>query len=262
MSDYEHVAVERTDGVGRIVIDRPEKYNSLSPETAADLRAAADGLAGDDAVRCITLTGAGPAFCTGADLTTFEGDGSDSRRLDRLASRLHGAVETLAEAPKPTITAVNGVAAGGGLGLALAADVVLAHEDSRFEFTYPRIGLSGDGGSTWFLPRLVGYRKAREIALLDEPIPAEQAVADGLATEVVADEDWPDRVDEIATDLGTGPTKAYGTVKRLLNKSNDRGLSAQLSAEKDAISRLANSGDYERGYAAFFGDEEAEFEGN
>lgn len=258
---HEHVAVERVDGVGRVTLDRPEAFNSLDAATARDLRAAVTSLAEDDSVRCLVLGGNGPAFCSGADLGSFEGDETDRKRLDSVATPLHKAVETLATAPKPTVTAVDGVAAGGGLGLALAADVVLAHEDARFEFTYPRIGLSGDGGSTWFLPRLLGYRRAREFALLDEPIHAEEAERVGLVTETVPDGEFGERVDAVASELASGPTKAYATIKRLFARGEERELPAQLAAEKDAITRLAETDDYAAGYAAFFGDEEPEFEG-
>ncbi|WP_435347365.1 enoyl-CoA hydratase/isomerase family protein [Haloarchaeobius sp. HRN-SO-5] len=261
MTEYDHVVVDRSDGVGRVTLDRGESYNSLDAATARDLRAAVTGLAEDDDVRCIQLAANGPAFCTGADLSTYEGDETDAKRLDAVATPLHRAVETLASAPKPTVAAVDGVAAGGGLGLALASDVVVAHEDARFEFTYPRIGLSGDGGSTWFLPRLLGYRRARELALLDEPIPADEADEIGLVTETVGADDFDERVEEVTDDLAHGPTKAYSNIKRLLARSHERSLSAQLSAEKDTIARLAGTDDYEAGYAAFFGDEDPEFVG-
>ncbi|WP_256301481.1 enoyl-CoA hydratase/isomerase family protein [Haloarchaeobius salinus] len=256
-----NVTLERDDGVGRVTLDRPDAYNSLDAATARDLRAAVVELAEDDAVRCLVLGGNGPAFCSGADLGSFEGDASDRKRLDSVATPLHKAVETLATAKKPTVTAVAGVAAGGGLGLALAADVVLAHEDARFEFTYTRIGLSGDGGSTWFLPRLLGYRRAREFALLDEPISAEEAAAEGLATEAVPADEFEARVDEVAKQFADGPTRAYANIKRLLARSEDRDLPAQLAAEKDTITRLSSSADYATGYEAFFGDGEPEFEG-
>jgi 2-(1,2-epoxy-1,2-dihydrophenyl)acetyl-CoA isomerase len=258
---YDHVTVERNDGVGRVTLDRPDAYNSLDAATARDLRTAVVELAEDDDVRCLVLGGNGPAFCSGADLGSFEGDETDRKRLDAVATPLHKAVETLATAPKPTVSAVGGVAAGGGLGLAVAADVVLAHEDARFEFTYTRIGLSGDGGSTWFLPRLLGYRRAREFALLDEPISAAEAAAEGLATEVVPADEFDDRVDEVAREFVSGPTRAYAGIKRLLARGEDRDLPAQLAAEKDAITRLSGSADYATGYEAFFGDDDPEFEG-
>jgi 2-(1,2-epoxy-1,2-dihydrophenyl)acetyl-CoA isomerase len=258
---YDTVSVDRVDGVARVTMRRPEQHNSLDPTMAAELREATTGLVDDPEVRCLVLTGEGAAFNTGADLSTLEGDASDARRLRKLATQLHVTVRTLAGAGVPVVTGVNGVAAGGGFGLALCGDVVVVHEDARFEYAYPELGLSGDGGATYFLPRLVGRRTALEIALLDEPVPAEEAVELGLATEVADDDAFDDRVAELAATLADGPTRAYREIKRLLRESTSRSLGAQLTAEADRLARLATTEDYQRGYAAFFGDEEPTFEG-
>jgi len=261
MQEFEHLAVERVDGVGRIVMDRPDRHNAMDARMAAELRDATADLIEDDGVRAAVLTGTGAAFNTGADLSSFAGDATDGRDLRTVASRLHGAVRNLATAPMPTVTGVNGVAAGGGFGLALAADIVLVDAAARFEFAYPQLGLSGDGGSTFFLPRLVGHRRAREVALLDEPIPAEEAVEMGLATEAVESDAFEDRLAELAATLSEGPTRAYAESKRLLNRSYSRTLPAQLAAETDSVARLAGTDDYARGHAAFLGDGDPAFEG-
>jgi 2-(1,2-epoxy-1,2-dihydrophenyl)acetyl-CoA isomerase len=258
---YESVSVERVDGVARVTMQRPAHHNSFDLAMADELRESTTELVEDSAVRCIVLTGEGMAFNTGADLSTLEGDPSDGRRLRKLATRLHTTVRNLAAAPVPVVTAVNGVAAGGGFGLALAGDIVVAHEDARFEFAYPRIGLSGDGGSTYFLPRLVGRRKALEIALLDEPIDAQEAVDIGLATEVVDDAGFDDRVAAVAAELADGPTRAYEAIKRLLRRGESRELGAQLAAETEQIARLAGTDDYVYGIEAFFGDSDPTFRG-
>lgn len=260
--DFQHLDVALEDGVAHVTLDRPDAHNALDVATAIDLRDALDAAATAGDVRCLVLEGTAGAFCTGADLAAFAGDETDQRRLDGVATPLHAAVKTLATSDVPTITAVNGVAAGGGFGLALAADLVLAHESARFEYSYPRIGLSGDGGSTWFLPRLVGRRRAREFLLLDDPVDAEEAVEMRLATEVVDADDWDDRVHALATDLASGPTKAYTAAKRLLNRSGDRTLNAHLTAEKDAIASLAATDDYAAGYEAFFSKTEPDFGGS
>ncbi len=257
--DPDHVTVERTGGVGRVVMDRPETNNAMDPRMARQVRDATMDLVEDDDVRCLVLTGTAGAFNTGADLTALAGDSSDGRRLRTIATRLHTTVAHLAGAPKPTITAVSGVAAGGGFGLALSGDLVVMADGARLEFAYPRIGLSGDGGSTYFLPHLVGYRRAREIALLDEPIGAERAVECGLATEAVPEEAFDDRVAELAADLADGPTRAQAEVKRLLDRQGD--LHSQMAAEVDSLARLARTGDYARGHAAFLAGEPADFEG-
>lgn len=259
---YEHVSVERDGAVGRLRIERSDAYNALTEAAMGDLRdGAIELMDSDDDVRCTVLTGAGDWFCTGADLSRLEGDESDGRRLRALASRLHAAVQHISTAPKPAIAAVNGTAAGAGFGLAMAADLVVVSEDARFEFAYPQLGLSGDGGITYVLPDLVGRRRAREIALLDEPIDAERAVEMGLATEAVPADEFDERVDELATKLANGPTRAFGATKRLMNNSHSRGLDEHLEAETNTISRLAGTEDYASGYEAFFGDEEPTFEG-
>lgn len=257
----ETIDVECADGVARVTMTRPDHHNSLNREMADELAEAVPELVEDDDVRAIVLTGTGNVFNTGADLTTLEGDPTDARRLRKLASRLHQTIRHLASASNPVVTGVNGVAAGAGFGLALSGDAVLVHEDARFEFAYPAIGLSGDGGATFFLPRLVGLRRAMEITLLNEPIAAERAVEDGLATEVVPGDEFDDRLAEVAADLADGPTKAYAAIKRLLTKSYGRDLGAQLTAETDALARLATTDDYVYGHEAFFSDSEPTFRG-
>jgi 2-(1,2-epoxy-1,2-dihydrophenyl)acetyl-CoA isomerase len=260
VTEYEHLSVERAEGVVRIVMDRPATNNAMDRAMAAELRTATANVVNGDS-RCVVLTGSEDVFNTGADLSVLDGDGSDARTLRKIASSLHRSVENLVGARKPVVTAVNGVAAGGGFGLALAGDLVVVAADGRFEFAYPRVGLTGDGGSTFFLPRLVGLRRAKEIALLDEPIDAERAVAMGLATEAVSSGEFDERVAELAADLSDGPTRAYARTKRLLTESAGRGLSTQMAAETDAIARMTRTDDYERGLAAFFGDGDPAFEG-
>lgn len=257
----ENLTVERVDGVAKLTVDRPEAHNSFDRSLVDALAAATGDAVADRDVRCLVLAGTGPAFCAGADLGSFEGDATDARRLRRLATRLHVVVGTLLRARKPVVTGVNGVAAGAGVGLALAGDVVLASEAARFDFAYPRIGLSGDGGSTWLLPRLLGLGRAKEVALLDETIPAGEAVDEGLATEAVPAEEFEDRLAEVAADLAAGPTAAYGATKELLTRGLQRGLGTQLAAETERISRLASTEDFARGLAAFRGDGEPEFVG-
>ncbi|WP_227353920.1 enoyl-CoA hydratase/isomerase family protein [Haladaptatus salinisoli] len=258
MAAFEHLTVERADDVARVTMDRPETHNAMHRAMAAELRTVTADLHEDDS-RCIVLTGTDGAFNTGADLSVLSGDADDARTLRKIASSLHRAIENLVRAPKPVVTGVNGVAAGGGFGLALAGDVVLLADDARFEFAYPRVGLSADGGSTFFLPHLVGLRRAKEIALLDEPIAPDDAVEMGLATEVA--DDFDARLAELAAELADGPTRAYGATKRLLNRSSGRDLSAQMAAETDAIARMTKTADYGRGLAGFFGEDAPEFEG-
>ena len=255
------VRVERDGEVGRIVFDRPDANNAMDATAAEGLRAAAADLASDDDCRCIVSTGVGGVFNTGADLTALDGDERDETAIRALAGTLHEFVGTLARAPKPVVCGVNGVAAGGGIGPALVGDVVIAAASARFQFAYPAIGLSADGGSSYFLPRLVGVREAQRIAMRDEPVDAAEADELGLVTETVPDDEFDDALQSEAEALGAGPTRAYAETRDLLWTSLDHGLGEQLAREADRIAGLTRTADYEAGYAAFFGEESPEFTG-
>lgn len=255
------VRIERDDAVGRIVFDRPDANNAMDGEAAEALRAAAAELASDDDCRAIVYTGVDGVFNTGADLTTLDGDERDEPRLRALAATLHEFVSTLARAPKPVVCGVNGVVAGGGIGTALVGDIVIATESARFRFAYPAIGLSADGGSSYFLPRLVGLRTAQRIALRDEPVGAVEADELGLVTETVSDDGFDDTLREEAASLAAGPTAAFAETRELLRTSFDHGLGEQLDREADRIVGLTSTDDYAAGHAAFFGDQDAEFTG-
>jgi 2-(1,2-epoxy-1,2-dihydrophenyl)acetyl-CoA isomerase len=259
--EHENFDVTREDDVVTIRMDSTSGMNGINTEFVDELESIGIALRQDESVRCVTLTGSGGAFSVGADLAGFEGTAADGDLLRYLASTLHEGIEALLRMDAPLVTAVNGVAAGAGFSLALLGDVVLVSDEARLEFAYPRVGLTGDGGSTFFLPRLVGLRKAREIVLLDEPIAPAEAVDLDLATEVVPADDLGERRREVASDLAAGPTRAYAATRQLLLDSFDRGLESQLAAETDAIVGATETGDYQRGYEAFFADEPAEFEG-
>jgi 2-(1,2-epoxy-1,2-dihydrophenyl)acetyl-CoA isomerase len=258
---YETLDCSRSDGVGTIAFDRPDAHNSINARMGEELPDAAHEFVSDDEIRAIAVTANGPAYNTGADLTELSADGTDEAHVRSLAAGLHEFVSQLVRAPKPVVIGVNGVAAGGGLGPSICGDIVLAAESARFEFAYPRIGLSGDGGSTYLLPRLVGLRRAQELALRDEPIGAEEAAEIGLATEVVADDDLDARLSDEASRLASGPTKGYAATKRLLAESLDNPLETQLANEGETIAGLTNTTDFARGHAAFGGEEPPEFIG-
>ncbi|NHN60859.1 MULTISPECIES: enoyl-CoA hydratase/isomerase family protein [Halorussus] len=260
-STYETIRVERDESAATVTLARPDHLNSLTRELTEELRDAVTELTADDGVRCIVLAGAGDAFGAGADLARLDGDAGDEPVIRQLASTLHETIRRLHRAEKPVVVGVDGVAAGAGFSLALSGDVVLASDEARFEYAYPRVGLTGDGGSTFLLPRLVGLRRAKEIALLDEPIDPERAVDLGIATEVVADDEFDDRLDELASRLAEGPTKALGRVKRLMTEGFDRRLEDQLAAETNAIAESTRTEDYARGHDAFYGDDDPEFVG-
>lgn len=260
MTEYETLRVGIDESIARITLDSPAGLNSLTTTMAEELLTVVTELNDDESVRCLVLTGT-EAFCSGADLGALEGTESDAPRLRRLASALHDSVIQLHQADTPVVTGINGVAAGAGVGLALGGDLVVMSEDATIQFAYPEIGLTGDGGATFLLPRLVGLRRAKEIALLDEPIGADHAVSLGLVTESVPSAGFDDRLGELAGRLADGPTAALSATKRLLTESFDRDLAQQLAEETDAIATAARTEDYQRGYEAFFEDEEPEFVG-
>jgi 2-(1,2-epoxy-1,2-dihydrophenyl)acetyl-CoA isomerase len=259
--DHDHVRIERAEAVGRLVMDRPETNNAMHRSMAAELAEAAVALVTDEAIRCVVVTGTDGTFNTGADLTALDADASDESHLRYVARELHAAVSALARAPKPVVCAVNGVAAGGGIGLALCGDVVLAAGSSRFAFAYPRIGLSIDGGSSFFLPRLVGLRRAQEIAFRDEPIEAPEAEEIGLVTEAIPDGGFEEAVATEAERLASGPTRAYAETKALVRSSFETGLDEQLSREAARLAGLTRTDDYARGIEGFLADETPAFEG-
>ena len=258
---YDDLHVERENGVAYVTLDSTRNLNSLHLTMASDFLELVTELVEDTDSRCIAITGTDGIFGAGADLAGLDGDESDTPALRRLASTLHDIIVQLHQAEKPVVMGVNGIAAGAGFSLALAGDVVLVSDAARFEYAYQRVGLTGDGGSTFFLPRLVGLRRAKEIALLGEPLSPERAVELGIGTEVVPEESFDDRLSEVAERLASGPTAAFGATKQLLTESFERGLADQMAAETDVIARATHTEDYARGHAAFFGDDDPEFVG-
>jgi len=165
-------------------------------------------------------------------------------------------------AETPIIGGIDGVAAGAGLSLAIMPDLVLVSDEARLNYAYPNIGMTGDGGSTFWLPRLVGLRKAKEITLLNEPISPEEAVDLGLANEKVPSDEFDERLNELAQQLASGPTHAMGVTKRLLTESFDNSLEEQLANETESVANAAQTEDYARGLGAFLENEEPDFVGH
>jgi 2-(1,2-epoxy-1,2-dihydrophenyl)acetyl-CoA isomerase len=261
MSDYQNLRTSRDDGVATVTLDSTAGHNAITMDLADELHRIAVDLGEDPSVRAVVLTHEGDFFGAGADLSAFEGDERDVPFLRRLAGRLHKAVLQFHQAEVPIVGAIDGIAAGAGFSLAILPDLVVLSADARLEYAYPRIGLTGDGGTTFFLPRLVGLRRAKEILLLDEPIGPDEAVDLGLATEAVPTDEFQDRVDELAAAVAGGPTAALGATKRLMTASFDASLETQLAAEVDAMADAARSEDFERGYRAFFEDGDPAFVG-
>lgn len=240
------------NGVATLTLNRPEQGNTIDMTLAGDLRAAAQTVAADTAVRCVVLTGTGRMFCAGGDIGAFAGAGDAAGGFIRkLADTLHEAVLILASMDKPLLAAVNGPAAGAGLSLAAAADIVLASEAAHFTAAYTAIGLTPDGGMSWLLPRLVGLRTAQEMILTNRRVSAAEAVSLGLVTRVVSADELAGEVQKLAIGLAGGPTAAFGDVRRLLAASSTSALADQLDREARSIAAAADGPEGREGVAAF-----------
>lgn len=239
------------DGVLRLTIDRPEVFNALSDTLADDLAERLEAAGPDDAVRVVLLTGSGSAFCAGADIGAVDGDDAidhfDVSALDR-ANRIIRAITML---DKPVVAAVNGVAAGVGCSIALAADIAVVADSASFLLAFTRIGLMPDGGSTATVAASVGRARAMRMALLAEPMSAAEAMAAGLVGQVVPDTDLADTVDGVVRRLAVGPPLAHAATKKAVNAATLAGLEAALERERTGQTVLLRTADAAEGMRAF-----------
>ncbi|HYC63600.1 MAG TPA: enoyl-CoA hydratase-related protein [Reyranellaceae bacterium] len=256
------VLLAKDHGLATITLNAPDKLNAVSRKMIAELKATWEQLAADDAVRAVLLTGAGRGFCAGADLSDPDRDVSATADSGAALEKLFNpTIRLMRSMPKPIVSAVNGVAAGVGMSFALASDVAIAAKSASFLQAFARIGLLPDGGSTWFLPRLVGDQRARALALLAPQVPAEKAKEWGLIWDVVEDAELMPKATEIARRLAEGPTLALARIKAALNQANANDLSRQLDLERDYQSELGRSEDFKEGVAAFLAKRKANFRG-
>ncbi|HLJ20613.1 MAG TPA: 2-(1,2-epoxy-1,2-dihydrophenyl)acetyl-CoA isomerase PaaG, partial [Stellaceae bacterium] len=223
------------DGVATLMLNRPDRLNAFTAALHEALAAALDRAASDDAIRAVLITGAGRGFCAGQDLgerrqMPGEGPRDLGQRLERYYNPL---IRRLRNLEKPIVAAVNGVAAGAGVGLALACDIVIAARSASFIEAFSRIGLVPDAGNSWFLPRLAGSARAMAMALTGEAVPAERAAEWGLIWRAVPDEALMSEASDLAARLARGPTRALGLTKRALKRSSTNDLDVQLDLERD-----------------------------
>jgi 2-(1,2-epoxy-1,2-dihydrophenyl)acetyl-CoA isomerase len=247
------VLVSFDAGVLTITLNRPEKLNAFVPDMHRELRAALERAKDEAGIRALLLTGAGRGFCAGQDLSERNvAPGTAPIDLSvSLGSNYNPLVRRLRELPKPVVCAVNGVAAGAGANIALTCDVVIAARSASFVQSFARIGLVPDSGGTYFLPRLVGPARAMGLALLAEPLPAEDAARWGLIWKVFDDAQLMPEAIALARKLAAGPTKGYGLAKRALYASPHNSLDAQLDLERDLQREAGFSEDYRKGVAEF-----------
>jgi 2-(1,2-epoxy-1,2-dihydrophenyl)acetyl-CoA isomerase len=245
------ILFEVQGGVARIVLNRPKAANSINLDLARELVRAATRCDEDPAVRAVAITGTGNTFCVGGDLKSFAAQGERlPHHLREVTTHLHAAVSRLARMDAPVIAAVNGTAAA-GMSLACACDLVLAAESARFTMAYTRVGLTPDGSSSYFLPRLVGLRRAMELTLTNRVLSAREALDWGIVSQVIADGELEAQVDALASDLASGATEAFGASKRLLHGGWSETLETQLEQEGRTISNASRTTDGREGIAAF-----------
>jgi 2-(1,2-epoxy-1,2-dihydrophenyl)acetyl-CoA isomerase len=259
---YEKIILSISDGIATITLNRPAAYNALDMQLAHEFHHAIVACSEDDAVRVVVITGSGRAFCAGGDVKSF-GDNIDTigTHVKLLTTELHAAVSRMIRMPKPTITAVNGVAAGGGMSLALAGDLILATEAARFTMAYTQIGASPDGSSSFFLPRLIGVKRALELTFLNRALSAREAMEWGLVNQVFANDQFTQEVHRIATHLAQGPTVAYGHAKTLLYGSTSETLETQMEHEAQLIAACGKTADFREGIFAFAEKRQPTFQG-
>ena len=270
MSSPAHIRAEVEKGVGVLTIDRPKRFNSLDVSTARDLRKAGLQLARDPAVRAVILRGVPGIFCSGADLKYIRAGGDPAELayltpgarpvplgpgeiFKQILEYLHATISEIRRAPKPFIAAVDGACAAGGLGLAMACDLVFGSERATFEWAYAKTGLSGAESSTFFVPRLVGLRFAAEMLLLNPRLDAAAATRAGLVNAVFPVAGFDAEVRGMARRIAAGPTAAYDAAKQLFNEAlNVDRLDHHLDRELEALVRSADSPEFAEGLDAFF----------
>lgn len=259
---YQALLYEVKDAIATITLNRPSAYNALDLTLTRELFEAAVLADEDRAVRCVVVTGAGKAFCAGGDVKTFHEAGERVGVLVKhLTTYLHGAVSRLARTQKPVIMAINGVAAGGGLSLALSGDLVVATESAKFTMAYSKIAASPDGSSTYFLPRLIGFRRTLELHFTNRVLAAREALDWGLINRVHPDAEFSAGVAALARELADGPTAAFGRTKLLVHQSTQESLETQMELEAQAIAASGATEDFRNGVAAFAAKQSAKFVG-
>lgn len=246
------ILLEVGSAVAMITFNRPEVMNALDWDMIVRLREVCEEVQRDDGVRVVVLRGAGPAFLAGGDVAMFHANLSKLPELIVKGAReLHNAILALRRMKKPVVASVHGMVAGGGMSVMLAADLVIAADDTKFTMAYSKIATSPDGGSTYFLPRLAGYKRAIELVLLSDVFDTQTAKHYGLVNFVVPAETLKAESDRLAKRLASGPTYAYGEAKTLINQSFESSMETQLEAEAQAFARCARTRDLAEGVTAF-----------
>lgn len=258
---HETVTYEVHEGIATITLNRPRRLNAIDPTLSRELREVLGEAAADRTARCLVLTGAGRGFCAGLDLSQVPSDVRNFSPGDALRASFHPIIRAIVEMEKPVIAAVNGTAAGAGASLALACDFRIASTEASFLQAFVRIGLVPDSGATYFLPRLIGYARALELAMLGEIVDAERALEIGLVTRVVPAEDLAKETETLARRLADGPTFALALTRKAMIFGGNADLERALDYEADLQTLAASTADAFEGIAAFLEKRPARFTG-
>jgi len=239
-------------GIGRITFNRPQALNAITAGFAGEFLSITRALAQQEGLRCVVLKGEGRAFIAGGDVAAFAGGAKRAEAgINELLDRLHPAILSLRGLNAPMIAGVHGVAAGAGLSLALMADIVLAADDARFILAYDRLGTVPDCGGSWFLAHRVGFGRASELMMLGRTLSADEAQSWGIINVIAPAASFDGELDLLARQLASGPSRAYGAFRKLLENTASKSLASQLEAERAAFVGMTKTQDFAEGVSAF-----------
>ncbi|NDA45733.1 MAG: enoyl-CoA hydratase [Alphaproteobacteria bacterium] len=261
MTPSESIVLNVAQGLAHVRLNRPSVLNSFDEGMAKTFSTLMQAIEARSDIRAVVISGEGRGFCAGGDIAAFGSDPQAIASVDRLITDLHHGVEILSRLACPTIAIVHGAVAGAGFSLALSCDFIVAAENAKFTLAYSKLGATPDGGSSWSLPRLVGVRKALEIALLSDVLTAEDALQMNLISRIAPIETFMADGLALAERLANGATQALGRAKHLILSSYGRSFSQHLDAERDAFLSSLTTHDFAEGKAAFLGKRQPKFEG-
>jgi 2-(1,2-epoxy-1,2-dihydrophenyl)acetyl-CoA isomerase len=252
MNNYQALECVEENGVLTITLNRPDQANGLNMTMAKDLLHAAQYCDYNPNVKAVIITAHGKFFCAGGDLKEMSTYGAQTPQMIKsLADELHRALSTFARMPAPVIMAVNGMAAGAGFSIAASGDIVLACDQAKFVMAYSKAGLSPDGSSSYFLPRLIGIRRTQELMLTNRMLSAEEALSWGILTRIVPSDQLLETAQKIADDIAKGPAKSHAQIKKLMLETFNNSIETQMELEARFIAECAGSSDGQEGIKAF-----------
>lgn len=256
------VLLDKTGQIATVTLNRPKAMNSFNQEMATALQAVTEEVANDTSVRAVLLRGSGDLFMAGGDISFFyQGLDSMPQGVPEIIDQLHASIRHLRNMSKPVLAAVHGSVAGAGISIMLAADLVIAADDTKFTLAYTSIGTSSDGGASYFLPRLVGEKKAMELLMLSEIFSATQAQQWGMLNWTCSSAELFTTAESLVKRLANGPTAAFSKIKTLVHKSWNNNLDQQFNAEAECFAKSTTTADFRQGVSAFIEKTKPEFTG-